>query len=151
MKILFALFIGFTLFACSKDKLEQSSTVLAGTWKWHHSIEYTYDSANDTVVGTVINATNFSDTYGVRIEEKGFVYTIKNGTDEEKYRLILPYFKSGSSVLMGGYDYIIRLDNKDNQIIEGAVTSDTLTMTDLHLPLETGSSQFPHYTHYYVK
>ena len=139
------------LSSCIKDKLEKDSLILAGTWNWQYSIEYTYDSANDTVLTNIIPASNYSDSYAIRIEEKGRIYKITN-TEEEKYRLVLPEFKSGLCPdLNNSYKYKIKLNNKDNDTLVGCVNSDTLITNDWHLPVSGGSSEYPYYKHVFTK
>lgn len=138
--------------SCVKDKLEADTLILEGTWNWDHSIEYNYDSANDTVIGTIIPASNYSDSYAIRIEQKGKVYAVKNGNDEKKYRLVLPYFKLGLCPdLTNSYAYRINLNNKDSDTLSGCVNADTLITNDFHLPLSKGSSEYPYYQHVFVK
>jgi len=139
------------LTSCIKDKLEKDTLVLEGTWNWSHSIEYTYDSAQDTVVANLIPASNYSEKYGIRIEEKGLIYQTKNGA-EEKYRLILPDFKSGLCLeLNNSYKYKILLNNKQNDTLSGCVNKDTLITSDWHLPLRKGTSEYPYYKHVFIK
>lgn len=139
------------LTSCIKDKLEKDSTVMAGTWNWQYSIEYTYDSANDTVLTSIIPATNYSDSYGIRIEEKGRIYQIKN-SDETKYRLVLPEFKSGLCFdLNNSYKYKILPNNKEADSLWGCVNADTLITSDWHLPISKGSSEYPYYKHVFTK
>lgn len=152
MKYLVVLFAAILFTSCVKDKLEANTLILEGTWTWDHSVEYTYDSANDTVLTTVISASNYTDTYGIRFEEKGHIYTLKNGNDEEKYRNILPHFKQGLCIdLHNAYEYKIKLNNKDADTLAGCVNADTLVTNDLHLPLSKGNSEYPYYKHYFVK
>lgn len=151
MKYLLLIATVAVLSSCIKDKLENESSILVGTWTWDHSIEYTYDSANDTVIGTVVPASNYPDVYSVTFLQKGKISTLRNGMDQEQYRVILDEFKSGTCDLTSGYEYKIKLDNKDNDTLVGCVNSDTLTMSDFHMPLSKGSSAFPYYQHVFLK
>ncbi|GAB5416206.1 MAG: hypothetical protein Crog4KO_12100 [Crocinitomicaceae bacterium] len=149
--LLFTASLTFILSSCIKDKLEKDTLILEGNWNWSHSIEYTYDSAQDTVLTSIIPASSYSETYGIRIEEKGLIYQIKNG-EEDKYRLILPDFKSGlCAELNNSYQYKILLNNKESDTLVGCVNEDTLITSDWHLPLQKGSSEFPYYKHVFVK
>ncbi|MCR9173813.1 MAG: hypothetical protein NXI10_15020 [bacterium] len=139
------------LTSCIKDKLEKDSLVLSGTWNWQYSIEYTYDSVNDTVLTSIIPASNYSDSYSIRIEEKGRIYQIKN-SEEEKYRLVLPEFKSGLCFeINNSYKYKILPDNKEADSLVGCVNEDTLITSDWHLPLSKGTSEYPYYKHVFTK
>src|SRR6056300_1130479 len=108
MRLLAILFLSFTLTGCIKDKLVNQSRVFIGTWKYDHSIEYTYDQANDSIIGTVIPGSNFADTYEYQFLEKGKVFFIKNSEVEKKNRIILSSFKSGLCDLENGYSYEIK-------------------------------------------
>lgn len=139
------------LTSCIKDKLEKDSLIMAGTWNWQYSIEYTYDSANDTILTNIIPASNYLDSYRIRIEEKGKIYQIKN-SEEDKYRLVLPDFKSGLCFdLNNSYQYKILPNNKENDSIVGCVNEDTLITSDWHLPLQKGDGQYPYYKHVFTK
>ncbi len=151
MKYLLIAILAISFTSCVKDKLDKDTLILEGTWKWDHSVEYTYDAVNDTVLKAIIPASNYGDTYGIRFEKKGRIYTLKNDADEEKYRLVLPYFKSGLCDLNNSYEYEIHLDNKEDNILSGCVNEDTLITNDLHLPLSKGSGDYPYYRHYFVK
>lgn len=151
MRFLYLILTVFILSGCIKDKLENESAILVGNWKWDHSIEYTYDAVGQVEVETVINATDYPDAYGVLFREKGKVRTTRNAIALEEYRIILDEFKSGTCELTGGYEYKIKLDNKDNDTIVGCVNTDTLTMSDFHLPVAKGSDAYPYYKHVYLK
>ena len=139
------------LTSCIKDKLEKDSLIMAGAWNWQYSIEYTYDSANDTILTNIIPASNYPDSYRIRIEEKGKIYQIKN-SEEDKYRLVLPDFKSGLCFdLNNSYQYKILPNNKENDSIVGCVNEDTLITSDWHLPLQKGDGQYPYYKHVFTK
>lgn len=149
--IALAAILTFTLSSCFKDKLEKDTLILEGTWNWTHSIEYSYDSVNDTILTSIIPASNYSESYGIRIEEKGLIHQII-GSEEEKYRLVLPDFKSGLCFeLNNSYQYKILPNNKMNDSLVGCVNEDTLITSDWHLPLKKGSNEFPYYKHVFVK
>jgi hypothetical protein len=151
MKYLGFVFLALMFSSCIKDKLENDALILEGTWNWHHSIEYSYDAVNDTIISTIIPASNYSDSYGIRFEEKGRVYAIKN-SDEEKYRLILPDFKSGlCNELNNSYQYKILLNNNESDSLVGCVNADTLITSDFHLPLSRGATPLPYYQHVFIK
>ena len=146
-----AAFLLLTLSSCIKDKLEKDSQVMAGTWNWRYSIEYTYDSVNDTVLTNIIPASNYSDSYSIRIEEKGKIYKIKN-SEEDKYRLVLPEFKSGLCFeLNNSFKYKILPNNKEQDSLVGCVNQDTLITSDWHLPLQKGDTEYPYYKHVFTK
>ncbi len=152
MKYLAILFTALLFTSCIKDKLENETLILEGNWNWSHSVEYTYDSTNDTILTNIISASNYSETYGLKIEKKGRVYTMKNGSEENKYRLVLPTFKLGLCNLSGeSYEYEILLNNKDDEKFNGCVNSDTLVTSDIHLPLSKGATDYPYYKHFFVK
>jgi len=152
MRFIYLLLSVLVLSSCIKDKLENESAILVGTWTWDHSIEYTYDDVNQIEVETIIPASNYPDAYGLTFKEKGKVRTHRNNIDLEEYRVILDIFRAGTcDDLVGGYEYRIKLDNKDNDTIVGCVNDDTLTMSDFHLPLVKGSDAYPYYKHVYVK
>lgn len=137
--------------SCIKDRLEQDTLILEGTWDWRYSIEYSYDSANDTVLTTIVPASNYTTNYAIRFEEKGRVYAI-TGDEEEKYRLVLPEFKSGlCNELNNSYSYKILLNNNADDTLFGCVNKDTLITNDFHLPLTKGSATYPYYQHIFVK
>lgn len=143
--------LSLILASCIKDKLEKDSLVMAGTWNWQYSIEYTYDSANDTVLTNIIPSSNYSDNYSIRIEEKGRIYQITNG-QEERFRLVLPEFKSGLCFdLNNSFQYKILPNNRERDSIVGCVNEDTLITSDWHLPLSQGNSQYPYYQHVFTK
>jgi hypothetical protein len=149
--VAFAAILVVTLSSCIKDKLEKDTLILEGTWNWTHSIEYSYDSANDTILTSIIPASNYSETYGIRIVKKGLIYKV-TGSEEEKYRLVMPDFKSGlCAELNNSFQYKILLNNKVNDSLVGCVSEDTLITNDWHLPLQKGSSEFPYYKHVFVK
>lgn len=151
MKYLALAFAALLFTSCIKDKLEKDSLILEGTWNWQYSIEYTYDSANDTVLTNIIPATDYSDRYSIRFEKRGRIYSIKN-SDEQKYRLVLPDFKSGlCDELNNSYQYKILLNNDENDTLIGCVNEDTLITSDFHLPLSKGSSEYPYYQHVFLK
>ena len=52
MKYLFLIATALVLSSCIKDKLENQSAILIGTWTWDHSIEYTYDDVNQVEIET---------------------------------------------------------------------------------------------------
>ena len=137
--------------SCIKDRLEKDTLILEGTWNWHYSIEYSYDSANDTVLTTIVPASNYAVDYAIRFEEKGRVYAI-TGDEEEKYRLVLPEFKSGlCDELNNSYSYKILLNNNADDTLFGCVNQDTLITNDFHLPLMKGSADYPYYQHVFLK
>lgn len=147
----FAAILTFVLSSCIKDKLEKETLILEGNWNWTYSIEYTYDSVQDTILTSIIPASSYVESYGIRIEEKGLIYKITNG-EEDKYRLILPDFKTGLCPdLNNSYEYKILLNNKANDTLVGCVNEDTLITSDWHLPLRKGTSEFPYYRHVFVK
>jgi len=151
MKYLAFAFTAILLTSCIKDKLEQDTLILEGTWNWQYSIEYTFDSANDSVISTIIPATDFGENYAIRFEKRGRIYSIRNG-EEQKYRLVLPDFKSGlCSELNNSYKYKILLNNDENDSLVGCVNEDTLITSDFHLPLARGTSEYPYYQHVFLK
>lgn len=152
MKYLVIVLTILTLSSCVKDKLEQDTLILEGTWKWNHSLEYTYDSVNDSILVDTVWAASYPDTYALRFEEKGKVYTIKNDSDEDKYRIVLPYFKFGlCSELHNSYEYKINLNNKEDNTLEGCVNKDTIVTNDIHLPISKGTTEYPYYKHFFLK
>lgn len=151
MKYLFLIASTLIFAGCAKDKLVNESAILVGTWTWHHSIEYTYDVVTSSEVSTIIPATNYPNKYAVTFKKRGKVSTLKDGQSLEEYRVILDLFKSGSCDLQAGYQYRINLNDKATDTIVGCVNADTLTMSDLHLPLSKGSTQYPYYVHVYLK
>lgn len=151
MKYLFLIASVLILAGCAKDKLDNESAVLIGTWTWDHSIEYSYDNSTSSEIETIIPASNYPSTYGVTFKKRGKISTLRDGAGMEEYRVILDVFKSGTCDLQGGYEYKIKLDDKENDTISGCVNADTLTMSDLHLPLAKGSSEYPYYEHVFVK
>lgn len=152
MKYVFLLLIAISVSSCVKDKLDEQTLILEGTWRWDHSVKFTFDNANDTTIQTMIPASDYADTYGIKILKKGKLFTTKNGSDEEKYRLVLPYFKSGLCTLNNSYSYQIHLDNDAEKLLSGCVNKDTLITNDLHLPLSQGDPTLPYYyKHYFIK
>ena len=147
--LLFAFFL--TLSSCIKDKLENESSVLIGTWTWSHSIEYSYDNASDSITSSILSAEDYPDLYAVTFLEKGKVTTMRNGIDQEQYRVILDEFKSTSYPLINGFDFKIKLDNNDADTLVGSVNSEELRMSDFHLPLSKGSNDYPYYEHVFFK
>jgi hypothetical protein len=147
--ILFVAAISFT--SCIKDRLKNEASLLVGTWTWSHSIEYNYDSANDTVVVSILSAEDYPNLYAVTFLEKGKVTTLRDGIDQEQYRVILDKFKSGSTQLSSGFDYKIKLDNRESDTLVGSVNSEELRMSDFHLPLSKGNDDYPYYEHIFLK
>jgi len=152
MKYVFLLLIAISVSSCVKDKLEEETLILEGNWRWNYSIMYTYDNANDTTIQTIIPASNYPDTYGIEILKKGKLIATKSGADDEKYRLVLPYFKSGLCDLNNSYSYQIHLNNDPDKLLSGCVNKDTLITNDLHLPLSQSDPTLPYYfKHYFIK
>ncbi|NRA10658.1 MAG: hypothetical protein HRT57_01730 [Crocinitomicaceae bacterium] len=151
MKYLFLIAIALVLSSCIKDKLENQSAILVGTWTWDHSIEYTYDEINLIEVESIIPASDFIGTYAVELKKQGKIAALRDNVGMEQFRILLPIFKSGTCDLTGGYEYKINLNNNENDTIVGCVNSDTLTMSDFHLPLKKGSADYPYYKHVYLK
>lgn len=152
MKYLVITFSALILTSCIKDKLEQDTLILAGTWTWNHSLEYNYDTANDTILVDTVWAADYTDSYALRFEEKGKVFTLKNGNEEDKYRIVLPYFKFGlCPELHNSYEYKINLNNKEDNRLEGCVNEDTIVTNDIHLPVSKGSTEYPYYKHFFTK
>ena len=152
MKYLFLIATALVLSGCIKDKLENQSAILIGTWTWDHSIEYTYDVANQVEIETVVAASDFVGTYAVQFKKKGKVAAMRDNVGVEQFRIILPIFRAATCELTGGYEYQINLDNSVTDTIIGCVNTDTLTMlSDFHLPLKRGSAAYPYYKHVYLK
>lgn len=152
MKYLFLIAIALVLSGCIKDKLENQSAILIGTWTWDHSIEYTFDDVNQVEIETVLPASDFVGTYEVEFKKKGKIAATRDNIGVEQFRIILPIFRAGTCELTDSYEYQINLDNSETDTLIGCVNADTLTMlSDFHLPLKMGTSAYPHYKHVYLK
>ena len=151
MKYLFLIATTIFLSGCVKDKLKNESAILIGSWVWDHSIEYTFDVPSNSEVETIIPASNYPGTYALTFKKSGKVSTAIDGVGIQEFRIILDVFRLGTCDLQGGYEYKINLDNVETDTIVGCVNSDTLTSSDVHLPISKGSSQYPYYKHVFVK
>jgi hypothetical protein len=152
MKYLFLIATALVLSGCIKDKLENESAILIGTWTWDHSIEYTYDDVNQVEIETVVAASDFTGTYAIEFKKQGKIAAKRDNVGVEQFRIILPIFRAGTCDLDGGYEYQINLNNSETDTLIGCVNTDTLTMlSDFHLPLKRGSAAYPYYKHVYLK
>lgn len=147
MKYIILLLLAFTLFGCTKDRLENETSVFVGTWTWAQSVKY----IDNTGATEIIQSADQADSYSLKFEEKGKVSYQKNGSDEEKYRVVFNQFKSEQFVFSTGFFYEILLNNKLDHTLTGYVATDSLITSDTNIPFSQGAEEYPYYEHLYIK
>lgn len=131
--------------SCKKDKLEDERVILSGKWHWFYT-EHTYGWCQNSPKFQTIFASNTTTTCMVDLSEKGKVSFIENGSTKEKQRLVFEYFEADNQ---GGYFFYIRLNNKQDEILEGSISADTLRLS--RFPYDEDDPNCENYLNFFVR
>lgn len=142
--ILNFIFLGSIFGACKKDKLSGDGGSLIGKWNWVHT-EHISGWCIDSPIYQTIYPSDTTITFTLEFIEKGKITYFENGNLVLTDRIVFEYFESDGQ---GGYFFYIKLDNKDDKILEGSISADTLRV---NYPLVETDPDCENYLNFFVR
>ena len=101
-------------FSCKKTKLEGELSPLVGSWEWTYTVK-TSDLCEPFYYDSLVtnSPSNAGFTYSLLFERKGKISIYKNGSLEEKYRLV---YKT-KNIQPNFVIYYFRLNNRKKMVV----------------------------------
>ena len=126
----------FITLSCKKDKLTGYTEILAGKWNWINTQKVTNTCAADSLWNiSYLDSATADNRFSLEFIKKGKVYFYHNGGLLWKDRIVFDTYKEIDS---GSYQYefVIRLNNKKNDLLKGLVGADSLQVPDFPLDVD---------------
>jgi len=151
MKCSFLIFLLslFALLSCKKDKLEGDKEIFIGTWNWYKTTKIN-SLCDPPSFESELNPMSEDESFALRFYEKGMVEFYQNSEIIYRDRVVFFSFNTGSCQDPGYKDFAIYLNNDPEKLIQGCVSSDSITLIR-DFPFPDPESNCENYTSYFVK